>query len=260
MRKAILALAGALLVTLTAAACGGSGSSSGTQPASGGATTAPGTSLPVDGKPFPIDPSEFTTEIDNPYWPMKPGSQWIFRETDAEGSVSRVVVTVLDKTKMIANGVEARIVHDQVTEDGQILEDTYDWYAQNADGNLWYLGEDTTEYENGKPKTKEGSWEAGVDGAQAGLVMPATPRVGDGYAQEHREGVAEDRAEILAVDERRVVPFGRYDDVVQTEDTTPLEPGLVEHKYYARGVGVVLEEDVSGGSEVVELVGLRRPD
>jgi hypothetical protein len=121
MRKAILALAGALLVTLTAAACGGRGSSSGTQPASGGATTAPGTSLPVDGKPFPIDPSEFTTEIDNPYWPMKPGSQWIFRETDAEGSVSRVVVTVLDKTKVIANGVEARIAHDQVTEDGHIF-------------------------------------------------------------------------------------------------------------------------------------------
>ena len=179
MRKTTMAVVARTGDQLTAAACGGSGSSSATQPTGGGATTAPETpSLPVGGKPFPIDPSEFTTEIDNPYWPMKPGSQWIFRETDAEGTVSRVVVTVLDKTKMIANGVEARIVHDQVTEDGEIKEDTYDWYAQDADGNLWYLGEDTTEYENGKPKTKEGSWEAGVDGALPGIIMPATRRSG----------------------------------------------------------------------------------
>jgi hypothetical protein len=141
------------------------------------ATESAATSLPQGGDQFPIDPSEFTNEIDNPYWPMKPGSQWIFRETDAEGTVSRVVVTVLDKTKTIM-GIDARIVHDQVTDGGQIKEDTYDWYAQDADGNLWYLGEDTTEYENGEPKTKEGSWEAGVDGALAGIIMPASPQVG----------------------------------------------------------------------------------
>ena len=177
MRKTTIGAVAALVIGTAAPACGGSGSSSATQPAGGGATTVPETtSLPIDGKPFPLDPSEFTTEIDSPYWPMKPGSQWVFRETDAEGSVSRVVVTVLDKTKMIANGVEARIVHDQVTEGDQIVEDTYDWYAQDADGNLWYLGEDTTEYENGKPKTKEGSWEAGVDGALPGIIMPASPQ------------------------------------------------------------------------------------
>ena len=186
MRKTILALAGALVVGVTAVACGDNGSSSAAKPTGGGATTTPETaSLPVDAKPFPIDPSEFTTEIDNRYWPMKPGSQWVFRETNAEGSVSRVVVTVLDKTKMIANGVEARIVHDQVTQGGQVAEDTYDWYAQDADGNLWYLGEDTTEYENGKPKTKEGSWEAGVDGALPGIIMPASPQVGMTYREEY---------------------------------------------------------------------------
>jgi hypothetical protein len=254
MRKAILALAGALLVTLTAAACGGSGSSSGTQPASGGATTAPGTSLPVDGKPFPIDPSEFTTEIDNPYWPMKPGSQWIFRETDAEGSVSRVVVTVLDKTKMIANGVEARIVHDQVTEDGQILEDTYDWYAQNADGNLWYLGEDTTEYEDGKPVSKAGSWEAGVDGARAGIVMLAHPRVGRRYREEHYPGHAMDGAKVLSRGEQVQVPFGHFRHVLLTRNFSAIQPDVIEEKIYAQGVGVVLEITVSGGSDRDELL------
>ena len=181
--------AGVLLVSLTAAACGGSGSSSATQPAGGVATTAPETpSLPVDGKPVPTDTSEFTTEIDNPYWPMEPGSQRVFRETDAEGAVSRVVVTVLDKTKVIANGVEARIVHDQVTEGDQITEDTYDWYAQDFDGNLRYFGEDTTEYENEKPKTKEGSWEAGVDGALPGIIMPASRQVRMTYREEHYKG------------------------------------------------------------------------
>jgi hypothetical protein len=128
MRKTTMAAVAALVIGTAASACGGSGSSSATQPAGGGATTAPETtSLPVDAKPFPIDPSVFTTEIFYPYWPMKPASLWVFRETDAEGSVSRVVVTVLDKSKTIANGVEARIVHDQVTQDGQVKEDTYDW-------------------------------------------------------------------------------------------------------------------------------------
>ena len=193
MWKAISGLVGVVLVGVAIAACGG-GSSSGTQAIGGGTTAAEpaATTLPVGGKPFAIDPSEFTTEIDNPYWPMEPGSQWVFRETDAEGSVSRVVVTVLDKTKMIANGVEARIVHDQVSEGGQVKEDTYDWYAQDADGNLWYLGEDTTEYENGKPKTKEGSWEAGVDGALPGIIMPADPQVGMTYREEYYKGHAEE--------------------------------------------------------------------
>jgi hypothetical protein len=252
MRTTILALAGALLVSLTAAACHGSGASSAMQ-GSGGAT-APTSSLPVDDKPFPIDPSEFTTEIDNPYWPMKPGSQWVFRETDAEGSVSRVVVTVLDKTKMIANGVEARIVHDQVTQGGQVKEDTYDWYAQDADGNLWYLGEDTTEYENGEPKTTEGSWEAGVDGALPGIIMPASPQVGMTYREEYYEGHAEDGASIISTGALAKVPFGRFENGVQTRNFSGIEPDVIEEKIYARGVGVVLEITVSGGSDRDELL------
>ncbi|HKO75353.1 MAG TPA: hypothetical protein VJU01_08570 [Gaiellaceae bacterium] len=255
MRKRTMAAVAAIAIGTAVSACGGSGSSGGTQAAGGGTSTAPATAgLPVDGKPFPIDPSEFTTEIDNPYWPMKPGSQWVFRETDAEGTVSRVVVTVLDKTKMIANGVEARVVHDQVTEGDQVVEDTYDWYAQDADGNLWYLGEDTTEYENGRPKTKEGSWEAGVDGALPGIIMPADPRVGMTYREEYYKGHAEDGASIISTDALAKVPYGRLEHGVQTRNFSGIEPDVIEEKIYAEGVGVVLEITVSGGSDRDELL------
>jgi len=245
MRKTTMAAFAAL--ALGAAACGGETKAS--KPAT--------TSLPQDGQAFAIDPSDFTTEIDNPFWPMKPGSRWVFRETDAEGAVSRVVVTVLDKTKTIANGVEARIVHDQATEEGQVLEDTYDWYAQDADGNLWYLGEDTTEYENGKPKTKEGSWEAGVDGALPGIIMPANPQVGMTYREEYYKGHAEDGASILYTDAFAKVPGGRFEHGVQTRNTSAIEPDVVEEKIYAEGVGVVLEMTVSGGSDRTELLSYR---
>ena len=184
---------------------------------------------------------------------MKPGSRWVFRETDAEGSVSRVVVTVLDKTKTIM-GAQARVVHDQVTEDGQVVEDTFDWYAQDANGNLWYLGEDTTEYENGKPKTTEGSWEAGVDGALPGMIMPASPQVGMTYREEYYEGHAEDGASIISTDALAKVPYGRFENGVQTRNFSGIEPDVIEEKIYARGVGVVLEITVSGGSDRDELL------
>ena len=253
MRRMTMSLAAALLLG-TASACGGSASDDGTQPAGGSSIVAATASLPEGSQPFPIDPSEFTTEIDNPYWPMKPGSQWTFRETDAECAVRDVVVTVLDKTKTIANGVEARIVHDQVTEDGQLSEDTYDWYAQDSEGNLWYFGEDTTEYANGKPKTKEGSWEAGVDGALAGIIMPANPQVGMTYREEYYKGHAEDGASIIGTDALVKVPFGRFEHAVQTRNFSGIEPDVIEEKIYAQGVGVVLEITVSGGSDRSELL------
>jgi hypothetical protein len=126
--------------------------------------------------------------IDNPYWPMKPGTRWVYRETNPHGPTQRIVVTVTDRTKRVASGVPARVVHDQATERGQVVEDTFDYYAQDARGNVWYLGEDTTEFENGKPVSKAGSWEAGVDGARAGIVMLAHPRVGRRYREEHYPG------------------------------------------------------------------------
>ena len=209
----------------------------------------------VDGLVIPTpdpDPQDFVQRIDNPYLPLVPGSVWTYTTSSPEGDETDVV-TVTDRTKVV-DGVTTTVVHDVAKdESGAVIEDTYDWYAQDTAGNVWYFGEATTAYDGKKPST-EGSWEAGVDGAQAGLAMPATPRVGDGYAQEYSKGVAEDHGEILAVDATASIPYGTYDKVVQTEDTTPLEPDLVEQKYYAPGVGVVMEKTVAGGEELVELV------
>jgi hypothetical protein len=198
------------------------------------------------------DPDDFVDTIDNPWLPLTPGSRWTYEATGEEPET--ITVTVTDETREV-QGVTTTVVHDVVTDaDGTVLEDTYDWFAQDGAGNVWYFGEDTTEYDDrGRPDT-HGSWEAGVDGAQAGLVMPASPRVGDGYQQEFYEGEAEDRAEVLSLDESVAVAFGTFDGVLQTEDTTPLEPALVERKYYVRGVGLVFEETVAGGTDRAELV------
>jgi len=240
-------LACALVLALLGAGCG---SETGGRPASRDDTSAPSAGrpaqLPQGSEPVALDPSDFTTEIDNAYWPMVPGSRWVYRER-AEGGDQRVEVTVTDRTKRIANGVEATVIHDVVTQGGELVEETFDWYAQDKAGNIWYLGEDTTEYENGKPSTTEGSWEAGVDGAQAGIIMPARPQPGVRYRQEYYEGEAEDAARVLMLDERVDVPFGDFEDVLVTEDVNTLVPGgAPEHKYYARGVGLVLVTDTRG--------------
>ena len=216
--------------------------------------------LPHGSEPVNLNPADFTTKIDNPYWPMKPGSRWVYRETDSEGAKQRVVVTVTRRTKLIANGVTARVVHDVVTEDGKPVEVTDDWYAQDRAGNIWYLGEDTTEYANGKPVSKQGSFEAGVDGAQPGVIMPARPKVGMRYRQEYYKGHAEDRARIFSRRERAEVPFGFFRQALMTREENPLEPRVLEYKFYARGVGPVLAVSVSGGSDREELVRFRDGD
>ena len=214
--------------------------------------------LPHGSEPANLDPADFTTRIDNPYWPMRPGSRRVYRETDAEGGRSRVVVTVTHRTKLIANGVRARVVHDVATEDGKLVEVTDDWYAQDRAGRIWYLGEDTTAYENGKPHSTAGSFEAGVDGAQAGVVMPARPRVGMRYRQEYYKGHAEDRARVLSLRQKAEAPFGFFRRTLMTAETSPLEPRVLEYKFYARGVGPVLAVDVSGGTDREDLVRYRR--
>jgi hypothetical protein len=196
--------------------------------------------------------------IDNPYLPLAPGSRWVYRETAADGSKQRVVVKVTHRTRLIANGVTARVVRDTATENGKVIEDTFDWYAQDGRGNVWYLGEDTKEYENGKVVSTKGSWEAGVDGATAGIVMPARPRVGISYRQEYYRGHAEDRAKILSLGEQAEVPFGHFDRVLLTKEWNPLEPKVLEYKLYARGVGPVLALTISGGSDREELLRFRR--
>jgi hypothetical protein len=199
-------------------------------------------------------PADFTTRIDNPYLPMKPGSRWVYRETSVDGSRQKVVVRVTERTRLIANGVTARVVRDTVTERGALVEDTYDWYAQDRRGNVWYLGEDTKDYEKGEVVSTDGSWEAGVDGARAGIVMPARPRVGMQYRQELYRGHAEDKARVLSLDDQAEVPAGHYRRTLMTKDWNPLEPKVLEYKLYARGVGLVLAVGVSGGGGREELI------
>ena len=228
--------------------------------AAGGAIAAQGGNgrLPKGSETVHLNPADFTTKIDNPYWPMKPGTRWVYRETDAEGTRQKVLVSVTDRTKRIANGIVARVVRDVVTEKGQFVEVTDDWYAQDKRGNIWYLGEDTTEYENGKPVSKAGSFEAGVDGAQAGVIMPAHPRPGLAYRQEYYKGQAEDKARIVSLREQAEVPAGHYRRVLMTRDWNPLDKKVLEFKFYARGVGPVLAVSVSGGSDREELIRFKR--
>jgi hypothetical protein len=222
------------------------------------AASGPTTRLPVGSEPATLDPADFTTAIDNPYFPLRPGSRAIYRSTAPDGTRQRIVLTVTGDTRRIANGVTARVVHDRVVEGGRVVEDTRDWYAQDRAGNVWYLGEDTVECEDGRQTSTAGSFEAGVDGAQAGVIMPAAPRVGLTYRQEYFAGQAEDRAEVLRRDEQAEVPLRRFQRVLVTRDTTPLEPHVVEYKFYAPGVGPVLTVDISGSPSRDELVGLTR--
>ena len=222
------------------------------------ASTAAGSSsqggLPQGSEPVKLDPADFSTNIDNPYWPMSPGNKWFYSETDTVGGREKVVVEVTGKTKMIANGIEARVIRDTVTENGIPVEITDDWYAQDKAGNIWYLGEYVTNYKNGKVTGHSGSFEAGVDGAQPGIAMPANPEPGMTYRQEYYKGEAEDRAEVLSTDEQVEVPFGYFKGALMTKDLVPLEPKVSEYKIYAKGVGPVLTVKTSGGSGREELV------
>jgi hypothetical protein len=214
--------------------------------------------LPRGGEHVALDPARLSTRITNPWWPMRPGSRWVYRETDSSGSRQRDVVTVTHRTKLIANGVTARVVRDVATEDGEPVEVTEDYYAQDRKGTVWYLGEATAEYEHGTVVSREGSFEAGVDGAEAGVIMPAHPRPGMRYRQEYAPGHAEDRARIVSRREQAGVPFGHFRNVLMTREDNPLEPRALEFKFYARGVGPVLAVSVSGGSDREELVRFRR--
>jgi len=234
---------------LALAAC--TGQPSAEQPAGGSSA------LPQGDEQVELDPAEFTADIDHPYWPMTPGTQWEYRELDGDGEELRVVVTATNETREIANGVVARVVRDTVYAGDEIVEDTFDWYAQHEDGTVWYLGEDTAEFEDGEIASTEGSFEAGVDGAQAGVLLPGDPEPGQVYRQEYLADEAEDVGEVLRLGERAEAPYGAYDDVLVTRDTNALEPEVVEYKFYARDLGPLLALDVAGGAGREELVDVR---
>jgi len=200
-----------------------------------------------------IDPADFVLQIDNEFFPLKPGTTFLY-EGSKEGVPTSEEMYVTHETKQIL-GVTTTVVHHLAFEDGVLVEDTFDWYAQDNDGNVWYFGEDTKELdENGNVISTEGSWEAGMNGAQPGFIMKGDPKKGDRYNQEVAPGVAEDKAQVLSLDEEASVPYGSFDNVLLTKEWTPLERGVVEQKYYAEDVGFILSVMVKGGDERTELV------
>lgn len=253
----LLAVALLAAATLVASCSDESAGSNSTAPDGAGGTDF---GLPRGDEPVTLDPADFTVDIDNPYWPMAPGDQWRYSETDEQGSQLEVVVTVTSETKDTATGVTARVVRDTVTRDGTLIEDTFDWYAQDAEGNLWYLGEDTAEFDHGAISSTSGSFEAGVDGALPGIMVPAHPTDGMAYRQEYYRDEAEDNGEVLSTEEQAEVPAGHYDDVLLTKDTITIEPDVVEYKLYAPEIGPVLVLGVSGGGGREQLVEHARVD
>lgn len=198
-----------------------------------------------------INTSDFSATINNPYFTLVPGTKFVYEAEKPDGK-ERIEVTILGETKIVM-GVGTRVVRDQVFLDGELIEDTWDWYAQDKEGNVWYFGEKTAEYENGEITTTAGSWEGGVDGAKPGIVMKADPKVGDSYWQEYYKGEAEDRADVLALGESVAVPYGSFADCLKTYDYTPLDPNAKEHKYYCKGVGFVTLEVNLENNERTEL-------
>ena len=208
--------------------------------------------------PIPVlpPPGNFVTRIDNKYFPLRPGTTFLFRGTQ-QGKARLVSVFVTHKTKMIL-GIRATVVLDQVLVGGKREEKTFDWYAQDNHGNVWYLGESSSDFVNGKWIRSDGSWEAGVNGAKAGILMKANPRIGDVYRQEYYAGHAEDMAKVLSRSESVTVPYGNFERGLETSEWTPLERGVLEHKYYVKGVGNVRTITVKGGSEAEHLVSIKR--
>jgi hypothetical protein len=201
-----------------------------------------------------VDPRHFVQGIDNPYMTLAPGTTFVFENRGRpRGGVERNVVTVLPETEDIL-GVECTTVHDVVFVGDEKTEDTLDWFAQDDQGNVWYFGELSYTLENGRITDIGGSWRAGVDGAKPGIVMLAAPRIGDFYRQEYQVGVAEDVAAVLSLSDPVTVPFGSFASCLLTEESSPLEPGAIEHKDYAAGIGIVLTiEDDGSRSELVEI-------
>jgi hypothetical protein len=200
-----------------------------------------------------VNPADFTIKITNPYFSLPIGKKLIYEEV---GGSERIEITIEGDTKKIM-GVETLIYHDQVFQNGQLVEDTRDYLAQDKEGNVWYFGENVDNYIDGKMKDHSGAWIAGVDGAQPGIWIKADHKVGDSYRQEYYRGKAEDRRDVVAVNLQVVTRRATYENCVKFYDWTPLDPGSREHKYYCPGVASeVLIEDLDGGNrtELVEVI------
>jgi hypothetical protein len=207
---------------------------------------------PSSGSTAPIfDPTSFVAVVDNPYYPLKPGAKWVYQGM-RDGVVQRDLVEVTNRTRMV-DGVRAIVETDVATHNGTVLEKTEDWYAQDKQGNVWYLGESTVSYDNGVADT-EGSWTAGVGGALPGIIMPAHPRVTDSFRQEFFSGQAEDMFWVVEDQQTVKVQFGTFRHVIRTLEFTRLEPDVIDTKFYAPGIGIIREASAAGPQETADLV------
>ena len=203
-------------------------------------------------------PTRFAERIDNPWFPLLPGTTFVYRGV-TDGRTARDVVTVTARTKLIA-GVRCTVLEDRLYLGGRLAERTTDWYSQDRAGNVWYFGERTAELDaKGRVTSTEGTWQAGVDGARAGIYMPAHPRAGQTLSQEFYPRHAEDRFRVLSLSASVSTPVASSKRALLTKEWTPLEPGVIDHKLYVRGIGMVREETVKGGSERLSLVSPPRP-
>ncbi|MFL6068694.1 MAG: hypothetical protein ACJ74N_13270 [Gaiellaceae bacterium] len=201
--------------------------------------------------------SAFVSGVNNPWFPLEPGTTFVYTGRK-DGERGRDVVTVTARTKQI-RGVECIAVEDRLYAGGQLAERTTDWYAQDAGGNVWYFGEATAELDKaGRVTSREGSWLAGIDGARAGIFMPAHPKAGTSFRQEYYKGQAEDHFQVLSVAANVITPYTASPRALLTKEWTPLEPDTLDHKLYVRGIGLVREETIRGGDELWELSDMLR--
>jgi hypothetical protein len=246
----------AVAVTLIAVVLGGCGSSGG-----GTSTSAQVSDLaPIHGAYSPsIDPANFVSTIDNRYFPLKPGTTFLYKGVHENGKTPQTDKEIVTgKTKQIL-GVKCIVVRDIVSEHGKPIEKTFDWYAQDKDGNVWYMGEDTREVQHGRFVKMSDSWEGGVNGAEPGIIMPGNPQPGDEYRQEYYPGHALDQARVLGSGGPIKVTYGSYKHTLLTVETSPrIDPGVAERKYYVAGLGDIKEQTVSGNHEQIQLVSVSR--
>ena len=200
--------------------------------------------------------SGFSPDVTNPWYPLKPGTSLVYKGVK-DGKPQRDVVKVTHRVKVVG-GAHCIVIDDRVYSGGHLSERTSDYYTQDSRGNVWYYGEDTAELDAyGHVTSREGTWHAGVKGAKPGIFMPAHPRVGQGHYQEYWKGHAEDRFRIKSMSARITVPYGAFRHAMRTEERTALEPGVVDSKFYVRGIGQVFEGSVKGPKETARLVSIR---
>jgi hypothetical protein len=256
MRHHKLVTAGLVALAAVASACGASGNASTTSPSVSSSTGSAPDLAPIHGTYSPrIDRANFVRRIDNRYFPLKPGTLYHYKGVQEDGKTPQTDDALVTKRRKTILGVKCTVVQDSVYSRGKLIERTFDWYAQDKYGNVWYMGELAREVKHGRLVKATDSWQAGSHGAKAGIIMPGNPKPGDEYRQEYYPGYALDQARVLGPGGTVTVPSGTYKSTLETVETAPkLDPGVAEHKWYVAGLGDVEEHTVSGNHEHIKLV------